>query len=86
MLAAGDAGNRGCPPAGFPQQPCPSGADAGCLSLPAGIPMGDNITCTSKAKRRPEEEPRHPGAEPEWGQGTFLARMQRNELLFLPGL
>lgn len=34
-----------------------AGADAGCCSLPAGMrAVGDTITCTSKARRRPEEE------------------------------
>lgn len=94
--AAGDIWGDGCPPAPEPSRGLSPAAPAvrhtgrmltivpcqqGCVrwGMPSPVPprLGEG---------QRKSEPRHPGAEPEWGRGTFLERMHRNKLLFQPGL
>lgn len=94
--AARDTGGDGRPPAPKPScglspaasavrhtgrmlavVPCQQGCVRWGIPSPAPPRLGEG---------QRKSEPRHPGAEPEWGQGTFLERIHRNELLFQPGL
>lgn len=93
---ARDTGEHGCPPAPKPSHRLSPAAPVkwhtgrmtavvccqqGCVRW--GIP---SPTTPRLGKGQRKSKPCHPGAEPEWRQGTFLERMHRNKLLFQPGL
>ena len=61
----------------MPAVPCQQGCVQWGIPSPASPRLGEG---------QRKSEPRHPGAEPEWGRGTSLERMHQNELLFQPGL
>lgn len=94
--AARDAGRHGHPPAPEPSRrlspAAPAMQHAG--RMPAVVPCQQGCVQWGIPSAAPprlgegqrKSEPRHPGADPKWGRGTFLERMHQNELLFQPGL